>query len=97
LKQILTNISSSQIKQSQNKMFHPLLPNYDDLKDQDIEQKLSEAMKKYNLAAKLGNQAACFQIQIIIDDLQTEMSVRKAKQAEKIKTTLPFDKLINIK
>ena len=78
-------------------MYHPLNQDPKNLKDLDIEAKLTEANKKYNIAAKMGNTAACQQIQLIIEELRMELSERRAKQAEKTVNNVQLDKLINVR
>jgi predicted transcriptional regulator of viral defense system len=94
---IKINTYFSQETQLINIMYHPLQQDPKQLKDLDIESKLSDANKKYNIAARMGNQEACQQIQLIIEQLSIELSERRAKQSEKTLNNVQLNKLINVR
>ena len=62
-------------------MYNPLFPNVSPLKDADIELKMTELNKKYNLAAKMGNAVLCQQIATMISLFKDETATRQASAA----------------
>lgn len=66
-------------------MFHPLIGDLTDLKDQDVENKLIELNKKYYAAARLGSKDLLTQLSTAIIIYREELSKRhaqKLKQAD---------------
>lgn len=57
-------------------MFNPLMPDISKLKNEDIEEKITELMKKYTIAARSGQGAVCQQIQIILEAYKHEQHRR---------------------
>lgn len=57
-------------------MFHPLLNNLTELKDLDIENKISELGRKYSVAARSGNSGLCSQILIVLEEFKAEQQRR---------------------
>jgi hypothetical protein len=65
-------------------MFNPLLPDLSNLKNEDIDTKISELMQKYFLAAKFGQGAVCSQIGIILEAYKYEQSKRHITASQKM-------------
>ena len=66
-------------------MFHPLIGNLSDLKDQEVETKLLELNKKYYAAARLGSIDLLTQLSTVITIYREELAKRhaqKLKQAD---------------
>lgn len=66
-------------------MFHPLIDDLSELKDQDVENKLIELNKKYYAAARLGSTDLLTQLSTAITIYREELSkryARKLKQAD---------------
>lgn len=66
-------------------MFHPLIGDLSDLKDQDVENKLIELNKKYYTAARLGSRDLLTQLSTAITIYREELGKRhaqKLKQAD---------------
>lgn len=77
-------------------MFHPLAEDYSQLKDAEIESRIQDLSRKYFMS---NNPAIKHQISIFIDLYKDELSIRRAKQLEKVyqKRDKDLDKLINVK
>jgi hypothetical protein len=76
-------------------MFHPFEGNISDLKDSEVEQKLTELNKKYHQAYRLGKPELLTQIATFITIYKEEMSKRlRAKTQKDINGDL--DQLINV-
>jgi len=79
-------------------MFHPLLPNTNDLKDADLELKIAELSKKYTIAAKSGNGGLCSQILLALGEYKAEQQ-RRFSSRNKVAVQnqdKDLDNLINI-
>lgn len=74
-------------------MFHPFQENLSDLKDSEIENKVSELSKKYYQAQRIGNADLLTQISTFITIYKDEMSRRYYKN---IKEDGDLDQLINV-
>jgi len=57
-------------------MFHPLLPNVSELKDLDLENKITELGRKYTFAARSGNSGLCSQILLVLEEYKAEQQNR---------------------
>lgn len=79
-------------------MFHPLLPDLTQLKDIDIENKISDLNKKYAIVARTGNGALCNQLIMAIDGYKAEQQRRMfAKSTVQMKNQdKDLDSLINV-
>jgi hypothetical protein len=78
-------------------MFNPLLSDLSKLKDQEIDNKITELMKKYTIAAKAGQRYACNQILLILDSYKTEQLDRYQKNLKKsLNSNKNLDDYINI-
>jgi hypothetical protein len=54
------------------------------LKNEDIDNKITELMKKYFLAARFGQGAVCNQISVILEAYKAEQSTRHIKANQKL-------------
>lgn len=72
-------------------MEHPLIPNLDDLTEQQLLDKITELNRKLGIAYTTGNGYLCNQIRMAIESYQT-------KYQEKIRKSpgTPFDEVIDI-
>ena len=61
-------------------MFHPLISDLSDLKDQDVENKLIELNKKYYAASRLGSRDLLTQLSTAITIYREERSKRHAQK-----------------
>ena len=77
---------------------HPLTPDLSGLNDQDLSSKLSELQTKMNTAYRMGNAGLIHQIQMVIEDYQSELNNRQRKQLDELlKKNNKFDNIIDIK
>ena len=65
-------------------MFNPLLPDLSNLKNEDIDNKITELMQKYTLAARFGQGGVCSQILVILESYRTEQQRRYAESTKKL-------------
>lgn len=78
-------------------MFNPLLPDLKKLKDQEIEDKITELMKKYTIAAKSGQGMLCNQILVILESYKSEQIKRYEMNLKKsLSSNKNLDDYINI-
>lgn len=78
-------------------MFNPLLADLSKLKNEDLELKITELMKKYTIAARSGQGAVCNQILTIIEAHKEEQQRRYAESNKKmINQTKNLDDFINV-
>jgi hypothetical protein len=79
-------------------MLYPFDQDVKQLKDSDIEEKISDLTKKYNQAYRLGKPDIMNQISVFLGMYREEMSLRYAKKTEMIQKKLDgdIDQLINI-
>jgi len=79
-------------------MFHPLLDNLTQLKDADLENRISDLNKKYNMALRSGNGSLAQQVAIILEALRDEGFRRQAEATKKLlqKQNKDLDDLINV-
>ncbi len=75
---------------------HPLAPNLTELKDDELYSKLQDLNNKMNQAYRFGNHALLTQIQMLINDYQTEVNNRRRAQLEN-KDTKNLSSLIKVK
>lgn len=65
-------------------MFNPLLPDISKLKNEDIENKITDLMKKYSIAARSGQGIVCQQILILLESYKEEQRKRYEQANKKI-------------
>jgi hypothetical protein len=75
-------------------MFHPFEQDLSDLKDSELESKISELSKKYFQAQRLGNAQLLTQIETFIIIYREEMKRRYLTQKTDLDNDL--DQLINV-
>jgi hypothetical protein len=61
-------------------MFHPLIGELTEFKDQEIENKLIELNKKFYVAARFGNQDLLTQLSTVITIYREELAKRHAQK-----------------
>jgi hypothetical protein len=61
-------------------MFHPLVSDLTEFKDQEIENKLIELNKKYYVAARLGSQDLLTQLSTVITIYREELGKRHSQK-----------------
>ena len=79
-------------------MFNPLIEDLTKLKDQDLEAKMGDLNKKYNIAMRMGNSAVALQIAVIIEAIRDESVRRQTEATKKLmsKQSKDLDGLINV-
>ena len=77
-------------------MFHPLEGNLEELKDAEVEAKLSELNKKYSQAARLGNQELLTQIATFVTIYRDEVRRRALTAKLNNANDKDLDQLINV-
>lgn len=65
-------------------MYNPLLADPSKLKNEDLENKINELMKKYFIAARFGQGAVCEQISVILNTYKDEQLKRYAEANNKL-------------
>ena len=75
-------------------MFHPFEQNLSELKDSELESKISELSRKYFQAQRLGNAQLLTQIETFITIYREEMKRRYLTQKTDLDNDL--DQLINV-
>lgn len=76
-------------------MYHPFQEKLEDLKDQDIDQRIQDLSKKFFIAQRLGQTELLTQLSIFVNIYREELTRR---HLEKTKKDLDgdLDKLINV-
>jgi hypothetical protein len=78
-------------------MFNPLLPDLSKLKNEDIDNRITELMKKFLVASRSGQGGVCNQISIILEAYREEQSKRHQAALEKLESKgKNFDDFINV-
>ncbi len=75
-------------------MFHPLIGDLSEFKDQEIENKLIELNKKYYAAARLGSRDLLTQLSTVITIYREELGKRHAQKLKDADNDL--GQLINV-
>ena len=65
-------------------MFNPLLPDLTAIKTQDLDNKITELMKKYFIAARSGMGGVCEQINVILEAYKDEQRLRHIQSWQKL-------------
>lgn len=74
-------------------MYHPVFVDPASLKDSEIESRIFELSKKYNIVMSLGKPDIAEQISLIIEQLKQEQADRRRKKSEK-STKVDIDSLV---
>ncbi len=78
-------------------MFNPLIPDLSKIKNDELENKIQELMKKYLIASRSGQGAVCDQIITWLDAYKSEQQKRHDENNKKmLQKTKDYDDLINI-
>ena len=79
-------------------MFNPLLEDLTQLKDVDLESRMGDLNKKYNIAMRMGNSAIAQQIAVVIEAVRDESMRRQQEATKKLmqKQNKDLDGLINV-
>ena len=65
-------------------MFNPLLPDLSAIKNEDLDNKITELMQKYFIAARSGMGGVFEQINVILEAYKDEQRRRHAQSSQKI-------------
>jgi hypothetical protein len=65
-------------------MFNPLLPDLSTLKNEDLDNKITELMQKYTVAARYGQGGVCNQIVVILESYRAEQQRRYVESTKKL-------------
>jgi len=79
-------------------MYHPLLDDPKNVKDQDLENKILDLGRKYHIAARSGQGGVCQQIIVILEMYKDEQRRRQVESANTLikKQNKDLDDLINV-
>jgi hypothetical protein len=78
-------------------MFNPLMPDLSNLKNEDIDNKINELMKKFTIAARHGQGGVCEQISILLDAYKEEQRARYQRSNQKLaEQNKHLDDFINV-
>ena len=79
-------------------MYHPLLDDPKNVKDQDLENKILDLGRKYHIAARSGQGGVCQQIIVILEMYKDEQRRRQIESANTLikKQNKALDDLINV-
>lgn len=79
-------------------MFNPLLDDLSALKDADLESRISDLNKKYNIALRMGNGSLAEQVAMALESMRAETVRRQQEASRKLleKQNKDLDGLINI-
>lgn len=78
-------------------MFNPLLPDLSSLKTEDVDNKITELMQKYTMAARFGQGGVCQQIAIILESYKDEQRKRQLAANQKlVNQNKNLDDFINV-
>lgn len=78
-------------------MYNPLIKDLSKLKNDDIDLKISELLKKYTIAARLGQGGVCEQISVVLEHYKSEQQKRYQDSQKKLQEkNKDFDDFINV-
>jgi len=63
---------------------HPLQINLTELSDEEFHKKRNELLKRLNISYTMGMSDAVYQIQMMLEDYQSELQRRNMEQMEKL-------------
>lgn len=61
---------------------HPLTPNLKELKDDELQKKITELTMKLQQAVRFGNNSIIWQMQTLLEDFREELTIRQHKNLE---------------
>jgi uncharacterized membrane protein (DUF106 family) len=78
---------------------HPLAPDLTNLTDDELQKKYNELNNRINAAYRMGNMDLVMQVQLLLNDYQTEIGTRQRKMMEDLQKRAgkDFDDIIDIK
>ena len=65
-------------------MYNPLLQDLSTLKNEDVDNKITELMHKYFVASKFGQGGVMHQISVILEAYKAEQAIRQASASKKL-------------
>ena len=65
-------------------MFNPLLPDLTAIKNEELDNKITELMRKYFIAARSGMGGVCNQLNIILESYKNEQQRRHIQSGQKL-------------
>jgi SMC interacting uncharacterized protein involved in chromosome segregation len=79
-------------------MFNPLLEDLSLLKDADLESRMTDLNRKYNIAIRSGNSGLAMQVAMVIEAIRDEGQRRQHEATKKLlqKQNKDLDGLINV-
>ena len=78
-------------------MFHPLSPDLTKLTSEELTSKYSELINQISISYRMGNADMVYQLQLLLQDYQTEMNQRNRKALEEMeKSSKNFKNIIDI-
>jgi hypothetical protein len=78
-------------------MYNPLLPDLSTLKNEDLDNKITELMQKYFFAARSGMGGVCQQIGVVLEAYKDEQRSRQSAATRKLATqNKDLDQFINV-
>lgn len=79
-------------------MFNPLLDDLSHFKDSELDEKITDLNKKYNIALRMGNSGIATQIAVSLESFRAEVVRRQQEASKKLldKQNKDLDGLINI-
>jgi hypothetical protein len=78
-------------------MGHPLTPDLSKLTTEELNQKYGDLLKRITSAYRMGSSDMVYQLQLLMDDYQSELSNRNRKALEEMeKNSKNFKNIIDI-
>lgn len=79
-------------------MFNPLLPDLSTLKDDEVDNKITELMQKYFTASRFGQGGVMQQISVILEAYKVEQITRQQNASKKLmqNRNQDLDSFINV-
>ena len=79
-------------------MFNPLLEDLSHFKDSELDEKITDLNKKYNIALRMGNSSLAMQVATSLEAFKGEIAKRQQEASKKLldKQSKDLDGLINI-
>lgn len=65
-------------------MFNPLIPDLSKIKNDDLELKITDLMKKFTIAARCGQGSVCVQLNILLESYRAEQTRRYELESQKL-------------
>lgn len=65
-------------------MFNPLVPDLSKIKNDDLELKITDLMKKFTIAARCGQGSVCVQINVLLEAYREEQRRRFDLESQKL-------------